>query len=93
VSLVEKKQESTAATRIPIMSHTVPTVGAIQHLPAPPGGDVNRGPSLLAQFWTEIALGIVLICMRFWSRISAKNLGWDDFFMLITLASILHKLI
>ena len=87
MSLDTRKQESIAASRSTTMSHIVPTVGAIEHLPIPSGGDIDRGPSLLGQFWTEVALGIVLLCMRFWSRIHAKILGWDDFFMLVTLVS------
>ena len=50
-----------------------------------PSGDEDRGPLLLAIFWTESALSILIVASRFYSRWSIKALGADDAAMLATL--------
>lgn len=52
--------------------------------PPPPGGDQDRGPSLIGMFWTECALAMIIVGFRFYARISMRNLGADDWMMLLT---------
>lgn len=47
----------------------------------------NRGPKLLALYWTEVVLAVIIIVLRFYSRIRIKGLGWDDWIMLFTVVS------
>ena len=51
----------------------------------PPGGDEDRGPLLLAVFWTETSLSVLIVASRFYSRSAIKALGADDWAMLATL--------
>ncbi|KAK0511295.1 hypothetical protein JMJ35_005868 [Cladonia borealis] len=57
-------------------------------LPPPAGGDQNRGPSLLAMWWTEVSISIIMVIMRLCSRYRLKNVGIDDW--LIVAALILY---
>ena len=53
--------------------------------PLPP--DVNRGSELLIVIWLSLSIALLLVSLRFWIRgILRKNLGWDDY--LILLASV-----
>ena len=54
-------------------------------LPRPDGGDQNRGPKLLAVFWTQVSICIVVIAMRMYSRFKLKTTGVDDWVMVVTL--------
>ena len=54
---------------------------------APLGGDVDRGPALVALYWTESAVAILLIVFRFYARWTIRSLGKDDWMMLFTLVS------
>ncbi|MCJ1402818.1 hypothetical protein MMC11_006039 [Xylographa trunciseda] len=56
-------------------------------LTPPPGGDQNRAPALLAMDWTYIVILFGMMILRLWSRLSAKNLGWDDHTMFMTFVS------
>lgn len=56
-------------------------------LPLPSGGDQDRGGSLLAITWAETFICIVVLGLRFYSRMKLKNIGIDDWMMLITLVS------
>ena len=55
--------------------------------PPPAGGDRDRGPGLVALFWTECALAMIIVGLRFYARISIRNLGADDWMMLFTVVS------
>ena len=55
--------------------------------PPPVGGDQNRGGALIGMFWTECALAIAILGLRFYARISMRNLGADDWTMLFTVVS------
>lgn len=50
----------------------------------PTGGDIDRGPELLAIFWTEAALSIMIVAARFYCRRVIKVVGADDWTMLVT---------
>lgn len=50
----------------------------------PVGGNQNRGPQLMAMFWTESAICILLLSLRFYARISIRGVGYDDWMMLAT---------
>ena len=57
--------------------------------PLPP--DVNRGSELLIVIWPSMSIALLLVSLRFWIRgILRKNLGWDDY--LILLASVSYFL-
>ncbi|MCJ1328445.1 hypothetical protein MMC10_005122 [Thelotrema lepadinum] len=55
----------------------------------PPGGDEDRGPLLLAVFWTETSLSVLIVASRFYSRSAIKALGADDWAMLATLITLI----
>lgn len=55
--------------------------------PPPAGGDQDRGPRLIGMFWTECVLAMIILGLRFHARISMRNLGADDWMMLITVVS------
>lgn len=57
----------------------------MEPLPRPPDGDRNRGPQLLAMWWTELSICIIMVAMRFYSRYKLKNFGTDDWLMLAAL--------
>ena len=59
----------------------------MESLPKPEGGDVDRGPALLAMWWTELSICIVMVAMRVYSRIKLRSWGIDDWLMLTALAS------
>ena len=51
----------------------------------PPGGDFDKAPALLAIVWTEAVVGTAVLALRLFTRIKiVNNLGWDDFWMVIT---------
>lgn len=52
---------------------------------APPGGDVDRGPTIMAIMWVQAAISCIVVALRFWARITIKALGKDDWAMLATL--------
>ena len=58
--------------------------------PPPLGGDRDRGPSLMGMLWTECVLALALVGLRFHVRISIRNLGADDWMMLVTVVSPLY---
>lgn len=49
----------------------------------------DRGSKLLALYWTQIALAVVIIILRFYSRMRIQGLGPDDWIMLFTVVSYL----
>ena len=60
--------------------------------PPPAGGDQDRGPGLIGMFWTECALAMIIVGLRFYARISIRNLGADDWMMLFTVVSSIRVL-
>ncbi|MCJ1268754.1 hypothetical protein MMC22_008642 [Lobaria immixta] len=48
--------------------------------------DEDRGPQLIAMYWTECTIVTIVVALRFYSRIRIKGLGLDDWTMLFTLA-------
>lgn len=38
----------------------------------------------MAMFWTESAICILLLSLRFYARISIRGVGYDDWMMLAT---------
>lgn len=49
--------------------------------------DEDRGPQLLAMYWTEITIVTIVVALRFYSRIMIKGLGLDDWAVLFTMVS------
>ena len=45
----------------------------------------DRGKAVIAIFWVQTSLAIVVVAMRFWARYIIKNFGTDDWLMLFTL--------
>ena len=55
---------------------------------APPGGDLNRGASLMAMFWTEVPIAMAFVAMRIYSRLKLRSVGYDDWMIVITLVRV-----
>lgn len=56
---------------------------------APPDGDRNRAAELIAVGWSQCAVSIIFVALRFYSRTRLTgNLWLDDVFIFITLASV-----
>ena len=72
-----------------VLCREVIQIVAMSSLPiqAPPGGDADRGPALVALFWTESAVAILFIVSRFYARWTIRAVGKDDWMMLFTLVS------
>lgn len=49
------------------------------------GGDVNRGLQLLPIYWTQFAVALIFVVLRFYARFSIRAVGWDDWAMAITM--------
>lgn len=50
--------------------------------------DETRGPLMLGFGWTAIALGIVIVALRFYFRSGLrKGIAWDDYFILFALVN------
>jgi hypothetical protein len=56
-------------------------------LPAPPGGYDDRGPQMIAIYWIEASIAIVVVALRIWGRVVLRQVGADDYVMLFTLVS------
>ena len=54
---------------------------------APPGGDQDRGPQLVAAWWTQCAIVAVLVALRFYARRIIGGIGADDWMMFISVVS------
>ena len=55
----------------------------------PAGGDQDKSVELLALSWTWASLSLIMISLRFYSRIKiTQRLWWDDFFALVTMVSL-----
>ncbi|CAF9923648.1 hypothetical protein IMSHALPRED_005982 [Imshaugia aleurites] len=57
----------------------------MEPLPRPSDGDRNRGPQLMAMWWTELSICIIMVALRFYSRYKLKNFGIDDGLMMTAL--------
>lgn len=47
----------------------------------------DRGGILLAMYWTECSICIIVVFLRFYSRIKIRSVGLDDWAMLFTLVT------
>jgi len=47
--------------------------------------DTSRGPELLAIAWTSTTLAIIMVALRMYTRITHKNVGWDDYTIIVAL--------
>lgn len=56
-------------------------MAAASTIPPPVGGDRNRGPALIAIFWTECVIALVFLSLRCYARILIGNVGKDDWIM------------
>ena len=57
---------------------------------APAEGDSNRAVELNALAWGWFAVSLIVVSLRFYSRIGlTRNLWWDDWFILLTLVRLL----
>ncbi|KAK3312507.1 integral membrane protein [Apodospora peruviana] len=57
-------------------------IGSLPHSLPP---DEDRGPQLVAMFWTFSAISILLTALRFLARVKIRAaVGWDDWMMLVT---------
>ncbi|PWY88383.1 hypothetical protein BO70DRAFT_350749 [Aspergillus heteromorphus CBS 117.55] len=45
--------------------------------------NVNRSPGLITSLWVPWPFATLLLIARFWSRIARRDLGLDDWFMLV----------
>lgn len=61
------------------------TLTKMEALPPPSGGDQDRGPALMAMWWTELSISIIMVAMRMYSHYRLKNVGVDDWFMVTAL--------
>ena len=62
---------------------------ALPPMEIPAGGNQDRGPAAVTTYWTQvaIAIAILVVLMRFYTRITIHALGTDDWLMLATLVS------
>lgn len=50
-------------------------------------GYEDRGPQMIAIYWVEAAIAIVVVSLRVWGRITIRQVGLDDYVMIFTLVS------
>ena len=56
--------------------------------PVPIGGNINRGPQLLAVLWSETSIALAVVCLRVFARAKyVKKFWWDDWLMFFTMVS------
>ena len=51
----------------------------------PPGGDQNRAGPLIAIYWAEMFVAITIVSLRMYARYMTKNIGADDWLIVVTL--------
>jgi hypothetical protein len=51
----------------------------------PPDGNRDRGPQLLAIYWTQGGIAIIIVALRFYVRYAKRIIGIEDWAMLIAL--------
>lgn len=54
-------------------------------LAPPPGGDQTRGPQLLAIYWVQTGIAIIVVALRFYVRRAKRIIGLEDWAMLVCL--------
>ena len=59
----------------------------------PPGGTEDRGSALIAIYWVECSIALIVIAMRLYSRMLIKGIGKDDYIMFFTMVSRSVKLL
>ncbi|KAF2236998.1 hypothetical protein EV356DRAFT_530507 [Viridothelium virens] len=52
--------------------------------PPPPGGNQDRGPAILAIWWTEVGVSAIVLLLRLQSRLILRKIGVDDWIMFFT---------
>ena len=58
--------------------------------PLPP--DITRGHDLVIVCWVTLSLALLLTSLRFYIRgIVRKNLGWDDYLILLSIVSYIRS--
>jgi hypothetical protein len=61
-------------------------------LTAPPGGDVNRGGSLLAILWVTAGLAVLFVLSRLYVRlVIIKWHWWDDYLIVVSIVRSLNS--
>jgi len=53
--------------------------------PLPPGAHDSMGPTLLGIIWTQVAIDVVVVALRFFVRHKKRSIDWDDWLMGIAL--------
>lgn len=54
----------------------------------PPDGDIHRGWFLIPYCWILVCAALISTFIRLWIRIRVtRNLGWDDFWIVLALVS------
>ena len=51
----------------------------------PPDGDRNRGPTVIAIYWTMFAIEFTVVTLRVYARLKIRAFGLDDWIMAFTL--------
>ena len=51
----------------------------------PPGGDQDRGPTMIVVYWTMFAIELLFVSLRVYARSTVHALGWDDCIMAVTM--------
>ncbi|MCJ1235414.1 hypothetical protein MMC14_003382 [Varicellaria rhodocarpa] len=55
----------------------------------PPDGDRNRGPRVIAIYWTMFAVELTVVTLRVYARLKIRAFGLDDWIMAFTLLLVL----
>ena len=50
-----------------------------------PSHDMTKDRALLAIFWTQFAIALVFVLLRFYARFSIHAIGMDDWVITITM--------
>lgn len=86
--------------RVSLLYHRSPfSSGQIQQIamsstsaqgPLPP--DISRGSDLLIVRWLTMSIALLFVSLRFYIRgILRKNIGWDDYMILLAIVSYLRS--
>ena len=60
-------------------------------LEPPPDGDRDRGPILIAVYWTALALASFIVSLRLYARHRIRAIGPDDLAMLLSVVGRTHS--
>lgn len=50
--------------------------------------DSDRGPAVMVVIWTESAVAVLIVAMRYYARTLIRKHSWDDLLMLVTLVCV-----